>query len=111
MPNTLTTILLLVWLIVFTLGFNFKKITSYFHYSDNRSYLSGSDTYIKLNKIMEFGEISLFTFETYDKGTMVSLTVKFEDGINKVETNFMSPNMDEVINNAFDWSVTRGYIK
>lgn len=108
---TLIIFLVLLWVTVFMVGFNAKKIGSIFHYSDNRAYFNGNEAYVKLNKMMEVGDVSLYTFDTYDGGTRISLKAEYNEGDGKAISSFTGEDIEVVINQSYDWAVAKGYIK
>lgn len=79
---------------------------------DKRAYLSGDEQYQKINRMLGKGEslylstIDLSPFREVEYYFNISYKVK------DVETKgvFTGKNMDDVINQAFDWSLANGFI-
>lgn len=108
--NYLIPILLLVWFSFVALLWNHKAITEAFHLVDKRSFLSGEETYQKLNQLFEYTDIHVYTFDMFDSGTKVVVSLVYKTKEETISARFDGDNMDEVINKAHAWAAERGYV-
>ena len=79
---------------------------------DRRIYLSGDEQYQKLNRMLDKSEsIYLSTIDLF-KNREFYINISYKKDKSGVETTLTTTgkSMDDVINQAFDWSVAQGFI-
>lgn len=86
-------------------------IMRHFNLVDRRQFLSGEETYQKLNRIMDAGEVSLYAHDLMGE-PRVSLSLEFKDknGVS-IANRFHTKSLDEAVNQAYDWSIKTGLMK
>lgn len=103
--------ILVVWVVVMT-GLMFQgRIMRYFHLTDARQYVSGQENYHKLNALMSAGDVSLYSHE-FEGDYSATLSISYS--VSKTESasnRFSTKNLDEAVEQAYAWSVERGFIK
>ncbi len=80
-----------------------------FNLVDERSLIGSDETYKKLNALIKYGGASMFT---HFDGTS-SISVEFKIGRDEVASlkSGYGKTLEKNINNLYDLSVKRGYIK
>lgn len=111
MQTIFFTTLALLFVVFYSYMFFQGRIMRHFYMVDGRKLISSTETYQKLNALMEAGEVSLYSHSFMDE---VRVTLSVEYTLNKEETarnRFSTKTMNEAIDQAYAWSVERGYIK
>lgn len=108
---TLASILVIIYLVFISWMVFQGKIMRTFNLADKRQFVSSEETYNKLNTLLANGDVSLYSHEFMD-GLSVTLSISYSlDKTESSSNRFNTKSLDEAVNQAYDWSVSRGFIK
>lgn len=87
------------------------RIMRHFNMVDSRFLLGSEETYKRLNVLMDKGDVSLWSHSFMDEAR-ITLSVEYANSTKETARgSFSTKNLDEAVNQAYEWSVARGFIK
>lgn len=109
--NYILPILLIVMfltMVVFTAGGSFIR---YFNLVDKRGLMS-DESYQKVAKLSAFGDFSLHSSVWFNEKRYNRISLSYEKSKNEtVSKSFMGEDLNQMVNEAFDWASNEGYLK
>jgi hypothetical protein len=112
MNQTIVLSVIITCAVVFyTYMFFQGKIMRHFNMVDSRILLGGGETYKRLNTLMAKGDVGLYSYSFMNDPNIV-LSVEYANSTSETARGkFSAKNLDEAVNQAYEWSIARGFIK
>jgi hypothetical protein len=100
----------LTFLVLMQVVMNWRGVQTYFNMVPRREVMTDT-TWGRLTFLMKEAGSGISAWKSYDGVMTYSLSVTYKDGDADISNRFSEPDVNLVVNKAWDWSVQRGYIK
>lgn len=100
----------LLFLSIMMVATNWRGIQTFFNMVPRREIMT-QESWEKLSILMREAESGLSVYRSYDGTMSYGTSVTFKDGEADISNRWRDADVNKAINQAWDWSIEKGYIK